>query len=251
MALTDSLVDAWEMEDASGNATGSHAGLTLTETGGTIPATTGKPVGARDFEAIDTEWFERADEAALSLGNIDFTWAAWVNAESLGANRSIIMKGNASSLEAELRYINSVTMFSFRVASGAAFANLTAVNATTFGTPSTATWYWLLAQHDATGNTIGMSVNNGTLDTAAYTFGSYDSTAPFRVGAYSDFSEYWDGPIGQVLFWKRLLTSDEKASVYNSGNGLSYSSFGGGATAAKDLLRSNLLKSRLLKGLAV
>jgi hypothetical protein len=98
---------------------------------------------------------------------------------------------------------------------------LTVVQASTFGTPSTGTWYFLVAHHDSVNNQIGISVNNGTTDTTATTGGVRDGTAPFRVGAFGNATSPFDGRIDAVMIWKRLLTAAEKAYLYDSGNGRS------------------------------
>ena len=98
---------------------------------------------------------------------------------------------------------------------------LTVVQASTFGAPSTGTWYFLVVQHDATNNQIGISVNNGTTDTTATTGGVRDGAAPFRIGAFGNATSFFDGRIDAVMVWKRLLTAAEKAYLYDSGNGRS------------------------------
>ncbi len=97
MALTTNLISYWELKEASGNATDSHGGYTLTETSGTIDAGAGPGSGnkgSRDFEAADTEYFVRGDNPDLSVGDIDFTICAWVNPEAIaGVDQFIATKG--------------------------------------------------------------------------------------------------------------------------------------------------------------
>ena len=71
----------------------------------------------------------------------------------------------------------------------------------------------VLAQHDAAGNTIGISVNNGTLNTAALSGGPFDGGGPTSLGALASFASQLDGRLGPVMFWKRLLTSQEKSDL--------------------------------------
>ena len=226
-ALTDNLMGYWAMNEASGNALDSHSTNHLTETDGTIASTTGKVGNARDFEAGDTEYFAIADNAALSAGNIDFTLAAWIQFETIvdTANQGIIGKVDAtSSLEYEIYFFGtsgaSTDRFFFRVCSGAGFANYTEVMANTAAL-APATWYFVVAWHDATANTINIQVNNGTVFSAAYTFGSYDSALPFRIG-WNGVDPYFDGLIDESAFWKRTLTTDERTFLYNGGNGRAY-----------------------------
>jgi hypothetical protein len=233
MAVITSLIAYWSLGEASGNALDSHGSNHLTETSGTIDATAGKVGGCRDFEAGDTEYFEIADNVDLSTGDVDWTWAGWVNAETLAANPVIAHKGwiNTPDGNSEwiLFYNTSTSRFNFvkRVA-----ASVTLV-ATTFGAASTGTWYFVVMWHDAVNNLMGISINDGTADTTSSSTGLNDGNRAYQIGASSLQALYWDGLIDEVGFWKKVLTSGERTWLYNSGNGRSYADIvaeaGGGA----------------------
>lgn len=226
---TTSLISVWEMDEASGSAVDAFGSNTLTETSGTIDATTGKINGARDFEATaDTEYFEIADNADVSMGDIDFTITAWVNLETAGATQQIIVgkdRNAAGDREYNLFYRTTGTTFAFEVFS--ASNSGTIVSSSTFGTPSTGTWYFIVAWYDATTNTMYISVNDGTANSTAKGTLQASGAAPFRIGAraYATIEQYFDGKIDQVTIWKRVLTSGERTALYNSGNGLAYASW--------------------------
>jgi len=250
VALTDNLVSYWKMDEASGNALDAHGSNTLTENGtGGIASTTGKISNARDFEVADGDYFSLADNADLSTGDIDWTIAAWVQIESKGSgdDREIASKGDTDSFEYAFDFSFADDRFRLRVCSGASFANLTTVLANNFGSPSTATWYHVVCWHDSVNNVIGISVNAGTANTTAYSAGTFDSTKQFRIGAYNGFGGiYWDGLIDEFGFWKRVLTSGERTSLYNGGSGLAYpfttsSKVGVGLTRTKKLSRLALV----------
>lgn len=229
MALTDSLIYSYELDEASGNALDSHASLTLTDVN-TVGSGTGLVhATARDFESGSTEYFERSSEAALQAGDIDCTWEAWMQLESLGAHRTVMGKSGASNFAYDIQFrTDSGGLFFFRLASGSGFAGLTQLSASTFGAPSTATWYQIIAWHDSVGNTMNICVNNGTADSTSYSGGIYVDSDSFRVGNNA-YSEYWDGLLGPVRFWKRVLTSGERTSLYNAGAGLTYAGLSGGS----------------------
>jgi hypothetical protein len=138
---------------------------------------------------------------------------------------SIINKTGANDLEYDLRYDSAGDRFQLRVSTGAAFANLTTINANNFGSPSLATWYLLHAWHDAAANTINISVNAGTADSTAFSAaGGYDSGASFKIGATPDFSEYFDGLIDDALLMKNaFLDATERTEDYNAGTGVAFS----------------------------
>ena len=129
-------------------------------------------------------------------------------------------------------YYQTVDRFRFQIndlGSAGAGGTETVVNADNLGSPSTATWYFLVATYNAGTNTISLSVNDGTADTASHSGGAYNGAAQFRIGAiqYPTIESYFDGLIDQVAIWKRVITGSEITQLYNSGNGLAYTSWTG------------------------
>jgi len=78
------------------------------------------------------------------------------------------------------------------------------VSATTFGLPSINTWYFLCAQHDPVANTVGISVNDGVVDTSAFSGGIVESSQAFSIGARSIGANPWNGRIDDVLLFRHL-----------------------------------------------
>lgn len=227
MALIDSLISYWKLDEASGNALDAHSTNELTETSGTIAAATGKVGGARDFEMLDTEYFTRADNAALSTGDIDFSLACWINPES-SATSAILGKWqwDGSGEHEWVLWLNSMTP-TFSVSTNGTSIAASAVWGSGL---STATWYFIVIWHDSVNNQIGISVNAGTPVTASHSGGVRDGTHAFDIGG-SNNASFYDGLIDEVGFWKKVLTSDERTLLYNGGNGLPYP-FAFTATAA-------------------
>ncbi len=250
MAVITSLISYWPLNEASGDALDAHSSNNLTDTN-TVGAAAGKVSGARDFESGSGELFLLADNAALSTGDIDFSLAAWVNLESKAASQTIVAKGdNGSNGEFFLYYNSGSDVFRLAVASGAGFANITEVSASTFGSPSTATWYFVVAWHDATANTINIQVNDGTADSTGYTFGSYDSALWWSIGSLGFAAQTFDGLIDEVGFWKKVLTAGERTWLYNTGSGRSYADIvaeaSGGGVARQRLVDGGLRGGRLI-----
>lgn len=199
-----------------------HGSNTLTETSGTIDSTTGKINNCRDFEAGDTEYFTIAGTGDFALGDQDFTFSCWVNAESLANNATVLSKwlstGNQRSFA--LFYTTATSRWRWMVSNnGSATASVDADN---LGAPSTATWYFIVVWHDATNNVIGIQINNGTANTTSHTTGVFNSTAEFDFGRSQAGLASHDGLIDEVGFWGRILTTQEKTDLYNAGNGLAY-----------------------------
>lgn len=216
MALIDSLVSYWKLDEASGDAIDAHGDNNLDDIN-TVGSTTGKINNGREFELDRNEYFSHTDNTDLSTGDIDFTIQAWVNVYSTSSFPVVISKGTAGEREyiiylngGEVRWVVGTTEVDSNV------------------TLSTATWYHIVAWHDSVNNEIGIAINNGTPVTTAHSTGAPDTTHPFELGASTSQSLYWDGILDEVGFWKnRVLNSSDIAELYNGGSGLSYDAFGG------------------------
>lgn len=219
--LLTNLIEWWPLDEVSGNRAGVHSGLTLTDNNSVTSNPGVDGTTAAQFTAANTEYLSRASEASLQIGDVDFTFAVWLYLDSVGVDRTILSKhdgATASGSEFLIRYDHGTTQFRFAMLNG---GTATAVQASTFGTPSTGTWYMLILQYDAANDLMGISVNNGTMDTTAQAGGTNVLTNPFVVGAVADLSPF-NGRMQRIGFWKRLLTDAEKAEIYNAGNGISY-----------------------------
>lgn len=222
MAYTDNLIAYWPCDEASGDLIDAHGSNDLTDVN-TVGATTGKVSGGRDFEAADDERFTSSDSASFSTGDIDFTIQAWVKLESKAQGGGIVAKWLTGENEYILFYSELGDRFAFGVSPDGSAA--TVVSANNLGSPSTGVWYLVHAWHDATANEIGIAINAGTPDTAAHSTGVRDGTAELWIGGNPDAPglNELDGVLDEIAFWKRLLTSEERTSLYNGGAGRSYS----------------------------
>ena len=218
MALADNLIAYWKLEEASGTRNDSHSNALHLTDNNTVTQATGKQGNAADFEASNGEYLSRVDSATLSMGDIDFTVLLWVNAESLGSNYVIGQYGGAGARSWEIQHTGS--RFHFFVSNDGTVTNW--VTANNLGAPSTATWYLIIAWHDAAANTINIQVNNGTVDSGGHTTGVFNSAEDFRIGTAEVGGPFWDGLIDEVAIWKRVLTSDERTQLYNGGSGMTY-----------------------------
>lgn len=225
MALTDSLVAYWRLDGDGVDAT--LRGNDITPVG--VSWVAGLIGQAADLESTESDYLWRADNADLSMGDIDFTIAAWVKLESL-VNGAIVAKYTTLGNQREYLVLFNATdhvpnnRFSFTVSPLGTITGLTTIDATAFGLPGTGTWYLVVAQHDATANTIGICVNAGATDTAGYATGVFNGTANFNIGRIEVTTTFYpfDGLIDAVGIWKRVLSAAEIAQLYNAGAGLDY-----------------------------
>lgn len=228
MSYATSLISRWRLDETSGNAADSHGSNALTAVN-TPGSTTGKVGDARVFNSASTRYFSVASNSTLQVGDIDFTIAGWFQLTTKTTYRMLVAKDDAaSSREYTLYYDAGADRFAFVVFSGGTGATAKQVNADNLGSPSTATWYYVVAWHDSTGNVVGIQVNNGTPNTTAHTTGVFTGTAAFQIGRYATAFPH-DGYADDVSLWKRLLTTDEKTALYNSGSGFDYPMMSGAA----------------------
>jgi hypothetical protein len=220
--LTD-LISYWKLDEASGtradSVTASANDLTDNNT---VTATTGKQGDAAHFVNANDESLSKASNDSLRCGNIDFTVAMWVRLTDKAAYYYIGGKRTVGNIEWELEFAQGSDRFFGTSDAGA-------VTATNGGSPTAGVWYFLVLWHDAAANTISIQVNNGTANSTA-TGGTSPglTTGAVVLGdigpGIAPGSEL-NGDIDEVGFWKRTLTADEKASLYNSGSGVTYPAF--------------------------
>lgn len=217
-----------------GNATdkAQTTGNNLTDTN-TVTQAISTPLAA-DLERDNSEYLEIADNTTISTGDIDYTITLWFKMESKpggGGNMHIINKTSSdgsSDKEFTLVWLGGGTDLIHWWAGNGSGTVIGSLSATNFGAPSLNTWYFVEMWHSATDNQVGIRVNNGTANTTATSGAAGDGTGPLRIGTQAltptaePWANYFDGAVDGMGFWKKLLTSDERAALYNSGKGLMY-----------------------------
>ncbi len=243
--LFTNLISYYKLEEATGTRVDSVGTNNLTDNNA-VTNGTGIRGNAAQFARASNQNLTHVDNAALSTGDIDFTFAGWVFLDSKPSQMGIAGKGDgggATSDEWRVEYLGGVTdRFLFIVRGGTA-----AVIANNFGSPATGTWYFIVVWHDSVGNTINISVNNGTADSTAFSGGPNDTTSGFVIGngfnpiisAYS-----WDGKVDEAGFWKKLLSSQEKIDLYNGGTGNTITNV---TTSTKTINANTNIKTTLTK----
>lgn len=231
MGLKQSLVAHWRLEEAAGATRADSVGTNNLTDVGTVAQTTGKIGNGINVYSSDAKYLTAVDSDCpnLSMGDVDFTIAAWVQLYATPASSFYaVSKGlnGANNNEYILGFNGATQLYAFIVANN---TNSTTVNASDFGLPPTSTWAFVVAWHDSVLNTINICVNNGTVNSVARTGGSYDSTNAFNIGGINSGSVLWNGLIDEVSVWRRVLTAAEIAALYNGGNGLPLGAWAGGS----------------------
>lgn len=220
---TTNLISWWKFDEASGDAVDSHGSNTLTETSGTIASVAGKVGNGRQTVIADSEYFGIADNASLSFADEDMTLGFWWKPDSLPASVQYLFgKWLVSAGEREwvVGIDNGVDQYSvmFRASADGS----TTTNVLSAITMSTGNWYFIIAWHDKTANTINISVNNEAPVNQAYSSGLKDRTGQFRIGCSASSTGYVSATFDEAFIYRRLLTADEREWLWNSGNGRTY-----------------------------
>jgi hypothetical protein len=232
MALTDNLVAYWSMRefsDGSGAVTraDSHGSNTLNDPVHVSSGTGLVYANALALVRADGDFMYIDDNAALSMGNIDFTVAAWVNLSSKPGSpnhMTMFCKGSFADESYGLLHEAIEDRWEFVIYGGAGQTNKSGVDANNFGAPSLNTWYFVVGWYDSTAHVTKICVNDGTVDTGnSQSLGAYDDAAEAEVGrTFGAATSNLDGLLGPIMIWKRLLTAPEITQLYNGGAGLTY-----------------------------
>lgn len=229
--LLNNLIAYWKLDEASGDALDAHTnGLTLTDTN-TVTNAAGKVYAtARQYTRANNERHRRiADDALLSAGDVELTIACWCNLDSKPAQIGMVSKfGGAGEYGYALIYDNALDRFTLYISSNGTLLNY--VKADALGSPSSSVWYFLVAWHDPTTNTISIQIDNGTVNSVAHTTGIFDNTYPLWIGGWLG-TGYFNGRIGPVAMWKSaaggggVLSAAQRSALWAGGAGLAYANF--------------------------
>jgi hypothetical protein len=232
MSLLTGLVSYWTMDGAAdGPETDVNGSNNLTDNSGNVGSAGGIINTCRYFVTTPGQFLTHASNSDLQVTG-DFTFTAWVYFFALTTDSIVISKdidSPVNSRDYTVVMISAGPLLRFYINGGAAGALVDSS-----ATLSANTWTFVRVWFDSTAQTLNIQVNNGTVDST--NIGSsvpQVSSAPFEIGAraYSGFEQVMNGAVDEVGFWKRVLTSGEGTTLYNSGAGYPYSSFGGTVVA--------------------
>jgi hypothetical protein len=218
-------VAQWKFNNDGNDSIGANH-LTGAGAGGNLPTFTtghlGGATGATALTIINSQYWSIADNAALSMGNVDCSFCAWVYLSALGGYQTILAKQQASR-EYRLYVENGTNLFTFEVSqNGGSFDAI--VQATNSGAPSTGTWHCVVAWHDSVADTINLSINDVSETPTAYALGINDGTDAFTIGQLAS-TFFWGGCIDNVCIAKSaaggggVLSAAQRTAFYNAGTG--------------------------------
>lgn len=222
--LLNDLIVWFPLNEASGNRADSHgSGTVLTQTGtvGTVTHRSGS--GNAASISADNFLYDATPAAGLALDT--FTMAAWVAMSSSTANAVIGGVGAVRSTSSFKYYmIADFTRATLQVSNGTTVAE-TQTAASTL--PADSSWHLLITSYDSTSGAMTVYMDGGTPNasgTSGYT--TLDATSyGFTVGGHgagATTNAEFVGGVSDFAVWSRVLTSDERAELWNAGAGLSY-----------------------------
>lgn len=230
ISLLASLRAYWAMEetnptdvrvDSSGN--GNH----LTPFPGHEPTSAAGVNGATaaHFTLANTQSLLKLDTPSLRIGGLPgFTLVAWVRFDSLvfGEIHTIagkLFQSVASGCEYLMGASGNNTSFSLLVGDDLTGSGVS-VSAATDAFAVINTWYLVIGWHDGTRHHI--QVNNGTIYDAPSDVIPHSLTEAFTVGSVTNSHNWHDGRTDEVALWGKSLSADERAWLYNGGNGRTF-----------------------------
>jgi len=176
---------------------------------------------AIQFNASDVSHLaiDDATQSGLDFGTGDYSFAAWVYADTSTATQTVFSKyASDTGFRLDLTAAGEVTAYHGD--------GTEATGTSTTASMTDDTWYLLIGNADRDGDlTIWKGETDGTLtgiltlDISART-STISNAADFLVGASAASTDNFDGRLDSLGLWSRLLTADERTAIINGGAGV-------------------------------
>jgi len=208
-SLNDGLVAYWSFNEASNTTRYDSIGQSnLTDVSSSTAQTAGK-LGYAAY-ADSTDHLMVNDNSVIHFSGTDFTLAGWVNVTLTAQTQYIVAKSDTGLSDYEvLADVSPGGALLFRVANGSCSASGASL--------SSGAWAFVVLEYTYASKTCKVQVNNGTVYSGTGSVQLSGETQPFYFAlAYQTTSfDEWG-------FWKRVLTTQQKTDLYNSGTGRTY-----------------------------
>lgn len=217
--LFDKLIEYWPMCETGGARIGTILGKKPAPSTGVVGCASGLGTLAASFLGSTNPYLTLPSDSDVQLGNIDWTMSAWCLISVTGNNHAFFGKDDAASGRevAALRVSTAQTLIN-QIFDGTSTSKAVA---SSVATVAALTWTHLTANFDH--NTgLPSVIINGTKVTGAAASGApgVSSTALGLGGdARAGSTVTVQGQMMRAGLWKRVLTDDEIAYLYNGGRG--------------------------------
>ncbi len=244
----DAPVAYWSYDNYHGNGTevpervnslvtnGSALNISLADItpGDWVNGILGEAVAMHGPGLGDNDYGQATYNNTMNLANSSYTYSIWTNMTFLPAVGNILLDApNSDSIGYKI-WINK-TISDTGAGSNVTCLNHTAttdVNEYVCGVINLeqGVWNHIVVTYDITGQNATIYVN-GAADNSSYMGSMVNWTAGNSYHGL-DQSSHWEGIIDEIGLWKRALTGDEIATLYNGGSGLPFA----GSAATVDLI---------------
>lgn len=217
--LTTGLAEYWDFGEASGNRTGGHNSIVLTDTN-TVTSTTGTDGNAALFTAANTEYLTVNDSS--HGGNLDITGDLTVSCRfkftSFPSATSVVLvtKNVGASKSWFMDLEENAGALNLRLSVSSNGSSNTVNGYDIVGSIATGTWCRLTIMYDASAGSAEFFFNTTSLGTrTGFPTSLFNSTADFRVGASNGATNAMDTAAEGLGVWSRLLTTGELSDLHN------------------------------------
>lgn len=212
--LGGKIVAHWKMNETSGQRNDAHSGAYHLTDVNTVTYATGKIGNSALFTRANSEYLQGPTGAPFNIAAAA-SFTLWWKATTLpSANMGIVGKWTNTGQFSYRLWTNSSNALSW---SGSPDGTTTTTKAHSVSL-ATGTWYFLYCYFD--GSNLGIAVDNGAAQTAAFSGYPFAGSDEFRPGRM--LSAHLGGEIDSLSFWNSTLSAGELTDLYNSGNGLDY-----------------------------
>lgn len=224
MALIDSLVSYYKMDEASGDRADAHASNTLTDSASGVGVGTAKlGANASAFVAADSDYFIASGSTVFDVTTGDFSFAFWINSADPATGARILWKRVTATGQGYYVTINASDQIFVGIAD-AGGTNYREGNGSTDiadGTYHHVVITWT-GSTDATTIHVDGGANEYTSSSSVGTVGDITNAETFQMGRDGSGVAYLTGTIDEVGFWTKVLSSTEISDLYNAGAGFAY-----------------------------
>lgn len=217
--LVTGLVAYWSLDETSGTRYDSVGSSDLTDNN-TVGSDTGKNGNAASFVAANSEKLSVADSANTVWGEDGngVTVSMWVKpTRQAGLEPLFVRNSGTRNFELFDAQTGSGVYFFVQTDEGDMRAQSTEKALNQF--------YHVVAWFYPTDKKTYLSIDNGTPTTCVSAQSSTSLPAAagdVAIGGWAITGDFFEGLIDEVAIWSRVLTSDERAELYNSGTGKFY-----------------------------
>jgi hypothetical protein len=182
-----------------------------------------------------------ASNSSLQSGAGDFTFSIWINPSTWntsGQNHILSKSFVGGGRDTDYNLYQAGGALTFLVGDGTSSFSFASASSL----PSTNQWWFIVCGYTSSTKRTFISVNGGTSVIAGSSLAGTprQNIEPFELGCRAS-TNYFNGSISSVGFWKRALTASEVTQLFNSGAGRTYASLDSG-------LRNNLVSWWALNG---